>query len=353
MSGASGDRLLHLRALSGAAGRRRYVGPDAVPAPLRRGGLRAARELARISRSAAQHRRHGPHLRRRAGRLLRAGRLPVDYLRRHLHGGDARLHLGHDARAQRRSEHPRSGGPLSGRRHAAVHAPLLGAAARARRGGLPAQPRAAACQHGAGHLLPRLGVAHPGLLLRGDAASHRQNHRTHLPALRCGAGGDGPRTAGGGARGRIPDSRTHVAAQLPARCCPRAHRPDALHHHRLRRHLGLPCHAVAAHGPLCGQRARLPLGLLRSDALRERHRPHLRRHHEHRRLLVLRQDSAFHVPRSGACSGRRAHGASDGGGLAGTYMDRDGRRRQPGGVGTPCLPWHSYRARNAPASPAP
>ena len=114
MSGSAGDRLLHLRALSGAAGGRRRVGRDAVQAPLRRGGLRAAAPLARIPHPAAQHRRYGPHLRCGARRMLRPGRLPLDYLRRHLHGGHARLPLGHDARAQRRSEHPRSGGALPG-----------------------------------------------------------------------------------------------------------------------------------------------------------------------------------------------------------------------------------------------
>ena len=46
------------------------------------------------------------------------------------------------------------------------------------------------------------------------------------------------------------DPRTDDADQRTARPALRADRPDALHHHRVRRHFGLSRHAVAADGPL-------------------------------------------------------------------------------------------------------
>ena len=47
---------------------------------------------------------------------------------------------------------------------------------------------------------------------------------------------------------RIPELTTLTNAQLDPAL--RADRPDALHHHRVRRHFGLSRHAVAADGPL-------------------------------------------------------------------------------------------------------
>jgi carbon starvation protein CstA len=57
-------------------------------------------------------------------------------------------------------------------------------------------------------------------------------------------------TAGRAALRPLPDPRTDDADQRTARPALRADRPDALHHHRVRRHFGLSRHAVAADGPL-------------------------------------------------------------------------------------------------------
>ena len=118
--------------------------------------------------------------------------------------------------------------------------------------------------------LPCVGVDHPGLLFRRHAAAHRQDHRQGLSRFRRGAGRHGSGTSRGAAFRRLPHSRDDHLRQFPARRLVRADRSDALHHHRLRRDFGLPRHAVAAHGPLRGQRTRMPVGLLRGDDLRSR-----------------------------------------------------------------------------------
>ena len=174
----------------------------------------------------------------------------VDHAGRHLHGCNARLPVGRHARAQRRPEHPRSGRTLPGHRNAAIHAPLLGRAARTRRCGLPAQSRRHPQRHGAFGAAHGVGLADSGLLLRRHAAAHRQDHRQDLSDLRRGPHPHGARTAGRAALRPLPDPRTDDAGQRTARPALRADRPDALHHHRVRSHFGLSRHAVAADGPL-------------------------------------------------------------------------------------------------------
>ncbi len=173
-------------------------------------------------------------------------------------------------------------------------------------------------------LLPRAGD-HPPLLYSRDAAARRPDHRTHLPPVRLRAAPDGARDARRAAlRRRLYDSRTDVAAQRHRRCVPLPHCADALHDRRLRRDLGLPCHAVAPDGAVHGRRAGLPPGLLRR---------HDRREHR------------------GADLGRRGHvvlgrcrGAERGDRLLRRAGRRDGRHDREGGRWGPWRPPSSWWA---------
>lgn len=66
-------------------------------------------------------------------------------------------------------------------------------------------------------------------------------------------------------------SRDYRSPQFAAQSVGHAHRADALHNDSLRSHFGLPCHAVAADGALCQQRARVPFGVLRGHDCRVDH----------------------------------------------------------------------------------
>ena len=141
LSGPPCDGIFHLWPLSGAGLPHRPCGRGALQTPLRRRGLCSHASVAHVPHTAAQHCRHRPHLRRHHGRLLRSRGLPLDNLRRNINGRHARLHLGRHTRPQRRPEHPRDHRPLSGRRRAAVHARILGAAAHIGGSGVPALAR--------------------------------------------------------------------------------------------------------------------------------------------------------------------------------------------------------------------
>ena len=73
-----------------------------------------------------------------------------------------------------------------------------------------------------------------------------------LSRIRRRAGADGPQPPRGGAVRGLPCARA-VVSQLSARPRGRADNPYAVHHNRVRRHIGLPCHPVAHDGAVCGQ----------------------------------------------------------------------------------------------------
>ena len=205
--------------------------------------------------------------------------------------GDARLRGRGHLLAARRGEPSRVGRALPRPRHPPLHAALLGGTHGPCRGGLPLAARVADRQParhpgtrrgGLRRILvadaPRAG-RDPALLCCGHAAARRQDHRAHLSRVRRRAALHGPgRPLRAALQRALHHSRVHVVRELPDRRPRVPDRADALHNDRLRRHFGLPCHAVAPDGPLHAQRGREPFGLLRCDDLRVDRCPDLGRH---------------------------------------------------------------------------
>ena len=247
--GAPRGSIFHLRTLSRTPVRRGCCAACAFGHVVRRSGLYPDADVEDFPHTAAQYRGAGADFRCRAGGGIRPRGIPVDYLRRYLHGGGARLHRRDRLAAQQRCEFARDRRHLPRAGDKTTYAHLFRGADGARRRCLPVAARFADRQPhrgpgAVGYCLRQFLVVaahhsgrYPDLLYRGDVAARGQDHRPYLSGFRL-------RTAFHGAgnprriafQRQIYDPRVYLPGKLHCRPGAVPDPADALYDHRLRRY---------------------------------------------------------------------------------------------------------------------